>query len=162
MALSNFSRFGASDLNPIKTLEVYGNFLIKTSSLEVELDLDVTYADFLQGSWQIAVKEILYECYNGQKSESTTSRFFNVKTNFVFGQYTQNFQRKPVPLARFTVKETEKDLVYMSPLVWFDVNSPSRCLKLSLDIIDMWDVGIIPKFQSGFNFFVILLFRRIL
>lgn len=158
-AFIEHSSSGVSDLNPIKTLVISGQLLQQTSHDSQRLYLDTSYADFLHGTWQVAVREIFYHSLRPLPVPQDQSNFFEISTNFVFGQYTETNERQPIPLARFHYMNGEEKLITLEPQ-WFEINTPSRCFQANLQTIDMY-VDSRSSVGSDLCYKVVFFFRRI-
>lgn len=148
--------------NPTKIIQVSGTLKNESSYpltnplLEIETHLQREYANFNEGVWEICLKDV---CIDAQKINDTL--FFEVSTNFVFGQFTQTERRQPIPLERFVLKKITNETRYFNSFnrTWFTINSPSADLRIFVKNCSVFE----NKFPGNAKLVFVLtfLFRRV-
>jgi len=115
--------------NPLKIVEVSG-VIPKSGNTRFDYHLNSNYLNTNQGVWQVCVLNI---STFPQVWSSQPPNFIEIKTNLVYGEYSQLFIRDNIPIQKVMILQSQNTLTNFQTPTWFQVNDGCQNFQVYID-----------------------------
>lgn len=117
--------------NPLKIIEV-STKLPESGNGKIDYYLNANYCDVMQGIWQICFLDITI-IRDPKATVRVNPNFFEVSTNFVYGEFSADNSRLQVPLQKLYISDDKNNLFSASSFKWFQITSPGQHFQVQLN-----------------------------